>query len=141
MIYSVVGNGAKIHFTNNYLLAQVIEQDLEQAGFSDPGILENNENLIHLYMNSSLSKSSNWQEFALGFPFKILLEDWPQFLDNLHKSDRRQKDLNRLYAKIYGEHQVICLTPKQRETLTWEIISKTEDLNYLYDETFNKNGD
>ncbi len=138
MIYAIVADGANIHLTDNYLLAQVIERDLKNASYEGVGVRENGDDPINLYMYGA---STKWCEFSLSFPFRVPLKSWPYFRKALVASDKKQKDLGRSYAKIYGRDHIVCLTQAQRNQLKHEITSKAEDFDYLYLEAYGSDGD
>lgn len=138
MFYAVIADGTKIHVTNDKDLAETLQQEFENSGYGNSEIAEFQNDLIHLYLTRSVLQKK-WVEFNPGINFKIPLKDWELFKGSLNRWDKKQKSRECSYFKLYGRTHIICLTPEQRNKLSWEIIQKTEDFDPLYMEEVNGN--
>jgi len=138
LIYSVIGDGTKIHMINNYLLAQLVQKDLKEDGFKNTGIKEHDIDIVHLALSWGIENIPIYISFTAGnFKFKLKKDQWEYFRDSIKQWDKRQKSKGRPYYKLYGTHHIICLTESQRHQLTWDMVRKGGEYNYNVDDMSN----
>ena len=129
ILYSVSGNNTKIHVTDNYLLAQLVEKDLREDGFKKVGISQYHSDSMHFCIRFATNNTEWIPVSAENFNFSVHRENWKYFRESINRWDEKQKNKGRSYCKLYGRMHILCLTKSQRNSLMLDMVQKEEFVN------------
>jgi len=135
-MYSIIADDAKPHFTNNYLLAQVVQKDMShgnhQRKFQDPRIVyEDEPKSYHWYLlgyNAGVQASVMIDDLEVSFNISV----WPMIKNQMAASLKKSRDLDRSFVKLYGESTILVLTESQANKLKWALFAKNDIFQSLY---------
>jgi len=136
-MYCTVADDSARHFTNNYLLAQILEQGLFDKGHLNPGIVEMGK---HVFVESSnaLPQSGTILTLYAGFDIQMDLCDWYRFKDAWSGWRAWQHKEIGKYFTIHSLDFKVVLTRKQEEWLKGEIFVKSPQFDSLYEKRYSQ---